>query len=113
MIQAGKLHEAEQLIHKAIQQGSQRKELVLPETGYPALFQTEILRERNQLDRALSMAQEAMALYQQAETIISPVFLFYGYEVLLRIALSRGKLDAARSALQQIEQMGKSMNQAT
>jgi len=113
MIGAGQLHKAEQVIQEAIHQGSQLKELVLPETGYPALFQAEILRERNQLDVALSVAHEAMTLYQQAETIMSPVFLFYGYGVLLRIALSRGELDAACSALGQIEQMGRSMNQAS
>jgi len=79
--------------------------------SWPALFQAEILREWNQLDAALSLVLQSIGLHQQAISIESISFSLYGYAILLRIHLSRGDYDAARSALQQVEHIGQSMNQ--
>jgi LuxR family maltose regulon positive regulatory protein len=50
-------------------------------------------------------------LYEQANSLLSLVFLFIGYAVLVHIFLSCGDLEAARLAFQQLEQLGTSMNQ--
>jgi LuxR family transcriptional regulator, maltose regulon positive regulatory protein len=113
MIGTGRLHEAERLSQRAILLGTQLEELVLPEVGYPAIFQAEILREWNQLDEALSRAEEAIKLCRQSNGVAAPVFLLYGYMVLMRIFLSRRELDAACSALREVERIGASMNQPT
>lgn len=111
MIGAGRLHEAQQLNQQAIVLGRQSGELVLSEVGYPTAFQAEILREWNELDAALSLAQEAISLCKQAGSIASLPFLLLGYTVLLRISLSRRELDTAYAALQQLERIGMSMEQ--
>src|SRR5205807_5795641 len=86
--------------------------LMLPDVGCPMLFQAEILREKNELDAALSLAEEAILLCKQTESLISSIYVFCGYAVLMRVHLSRGELDAACSAFQQIERIGKHMNQS-
>ena len=75
------------------------------------VWQAEVLREWNQLDAALSLAQEAIKLCEQIESTLSLVFSHSGYAVLLHVYLSRGDYDAARSALQEFERIGTSMNQ--
>jgi len=112
MIGAGRLHEAQQLSQQAIRLGTKPGALILPDVGCPMLFQAEILREKNELDAALSLAQEAILLCKQTESLISSVYVFCGYAVLMRVHLSRGELDAACSAFQQIERIGKHMNQS-
>src|ERR1700704_5196616 len=84
-----------------------------PEVGWPTFFQADILREWNQLDTALSLAEEGISLCQQTSSIASLPFLLYGYAMLLRICLSRGELDTASSAFQQLERIGMTMNQFT
>src|SRR5436190_10946657 len=85
---------------------------MLPEVGWPTIFQAEILREWNELDAALSLVQEAISLCWQVESMSGPAFLLGGYAMLLRISLSRGDLDAARSAFQQVERIGRGMNRS-
>src|SRR6266581_9503345 len=79
--------------------------------GYSSAIQADILREWNELDRALKLTEEGISLCGQTEVMVSQVFLFIGYAVLLHIQLSRGALGEASSALEQIEQMGMTMNQ--
>jgi LuxR family maltose regulon positive regulatory protein len=93
--------------------GEQPKEQVLPEVGWSAVYQAEILREWNRLDTALSVIEEALLLCKQIESMASLPYLITGHAILLRIFLSRGELDAARSAFQQIEHIGMNMNQPT
>lgn len=113
MIGTGQLHEAQWLSQQAMQIGTQQGELVLSETGYPALFQAEIRREWNQLDAALSLAQQAISLCKRSALTTSLVFSLYGHAVLVRIFLSRRDYEAARSALQKFEHLGRSINQPT
>jgi pentatricopeptide repeat protein len=82
----------------------------LPEVGWSAVFEAEILREQNNLDTALSLATEAISLCEQTQSGVSLTYLLCGYGVLLRIFLSRGELDKARSVLQQFEHVGMSLN---
>jgi LuxR family maltose regulon positive regulatory protein len=104
MIGAGRLDEAQRLIQQTIHIGRKPEGPQLPEVGWPALFQAEILREWNQLDAAYTLAKEALAQCQQAQAFTSLVYVVCGYAVLLRIALSCGDLDAAYSAFQNLEQ---------
>jgi len=113
MIGAGRLQEAHQLSRQAVLLGEQLAGVVLPDRGYPTVFQAEILREWNQLDAALSLAQEGISLCEQIESLTSLVYMHYGYSILLRIFLSRGEVDAAHSVFQQIEGIGRSMNPPT
>jgi LuxR family maltose regulon positive regulatory protein len=111
MIGTGKLHEALQLTEQTMQLGRRPRALVLPEVGWPIAFQAEILREWNKLDAALSLVQEAISLCQQSESVGAISYLLCGYAVQLRISLSRGDLDMARFSFQQIERIGRRMNQ--
>jgi LuxR family maltose regulon positive regulatory protein len=99
------------LAEQAIQLGTQPGELVHPEVGWPFAWQAMVLCEWNQLDTALSLAEKAISLSKQTASIGSPMYLLVGYSILLHIYLSRGELDAARSAFQQFERIGMSMNQ--
>jgi LuxR family maltose regulon positive regulatory protein len=110
MIGAGRLHDARSLTRQAMQLGMQARELVLPElVGWPMVSQAEILREWNQLDTAFSLAEESILLCEQTdESMAMSMYLLLGYAVLLRISLSCRELDAARSALQQVERIGTS-----
>ena len=112
MIGAGHLHDAQQLAEQAMQLGRQPRGFVLPEVGWPTVFRAEILREWNELDAALALSQEAISLCKQIESMAALTFLLCGYATLLRISLSRGDLDAARSAYQQFERIGRGMNQS-
>ncbi len=110
MIGAGRLRKAYRLTKRAILLGTQPGMLVQPEVGWPALLQAEILREWNQLDEARSLIGEALSMCQQAESLLSLRYFLLGQAVLLRIALSQGELDTARSALQEFEYIGKQTN---
>jgi LuxR family maltose regulon positive regulatory protein len=111
MIGAGRLHEALQLTQQAMQLGEKPGGLILPDVGWPAAFQAEILREWNQLDAALSLAQEALARCQQTASLGLLIYVITGYTVLLRISLSCGDLETARFALQQVERVSMTMSQ--
>ena len=64
------------------------------------------------LSRAAStQAKEALAQCQQAKSFTLLAYAVCGYAVLLRIALSRGDLDAAYSAFQLLEGTSTRMNQ--
>jgi LuxR family transcriptional regulator, maltose regulon positive regulatory protein len=112
MIGAGRLHEAYQLTQQAIHLGTQLEGFVLPEVGWPVLLQADILREWNQLDAALKATEEAASHYQQAESALSLLYVLCGYAILLRVYLSRGELNAARSAFEQFEHIGMGINQS-
>lgn len=113
MIGGGRLHEAQRLLLHALELGKTRGELRLPEVGWPALWHAEILRERNELDAALPLAEEALSLCKQTDSVCSLVYILLGYVVLLRVFLSRRELDAARSTLQQFERIGTNTNPHT
>jgi LuxR family transcriptional regulator, maltose regulon positive regulatory protein len=113
MIGTGRLHEAHRLSQQAILLGKQPAGVMLPDIGYPTVSQAETLREWNQLDAALSLAQEGIFLCKQIESLVSLLYLLFGHGIQLRIFLSRGELDAARSAYQQIEDLARTMNQPT
>ena len=112
MIGTGRLQETSRLTQQAILLGKQPGGLQLPDVGWPTVWQAEILRERNQLDAALSLAQEAISLCQQIESIGSLTYILLGYSILLRIFLSRKELDAADSVLRQFTDIGKSTSQS-
>jgi LuxR family maltose regulon positive regulatory protein len=105
----GRLNEAQQLAQQAIGLGKQPEKRELPHVSLPAFFQAEVLREWNQLDAALSLIEEAISLGEQVESFASLASLLDGYGVLLRVHLSRGELDAACSAFQKAEDLGRSM----
>jgi LuxR family maltose regulon positive regulatory protein len=84
---------------------------MVPAVGWPILLQADILREWNQLDAALALVEEAIPLCKQTASSISLFYSLCGYAVLLRIALSRGELDTARSALREFEHIGLSIDQ--
>jgi LuxR family maltose regulon positive regulatory protein len=109
-IGAGRLHEAEQLTHQVPLLETQSGSHQLPERGWIMVLQAEILREWNELASAHSLATEAIFLCEQAVSLTSLLYLYLGYAVLVRISLSRGDLDTARTFLQQAEQIGQSMN---
>jgi LuxR family maltose regulon positive regulatory protein len=110
MMGAGRLHEALKLTQQAIQLGKESERHILPDVGWPAAFQAEILREWNQLDAGLALAQEALALCQQTESLGYLKYIMTAYTVLLRLFLSCNDLEAARTALQQVERVSMSMN---
>jgi len=111
MIGTGQLHEAYRMTQQAIQLGTLPGGSVLPETGYPAFLQAEILREWNQLDAAHVRLEGAILLCQQIESHALFVYLCYGCAIQLRLHLSCGELKAAYSAFQQFERLGRNMNQ--
>jgi LuxR family maltose regulon positive regulatory protein len=111
LIGAGRLHEAEQLTQQAVLLETQSGSSRLPEVGWATLFRAEILRQWNDLASAYSLATEAISWCEQAISLPSLSFLYWGYVVLGRICLSCGDVDAACTFLQQAEQIGKGMNQ--
>jgi LuxR family maltose regulon positive regulatory protein len=111
MIGTGHLHQTRQLTQQAIVLGRKPGTFVLPMVGWPMLWQAEVLREWNQLEAAHALAEEGIGLCEQMESPLSLIFSAMGYAMLLRVCLSRGKLDEARSALQEFERLGMSMNQ--
>jgi LuxR family maltose regulon positive regulatory protein len=113
LIAAGQLHEAQHMSYQVAEQREQPAGLAFSGVGWPAIFRADILREWNDLDNARSLAEEAVSLCLQSESIVSIIFVFWGYAALLRIYLSHGELEAAYSALQQFEYVKMHMNQFT
>jgi LuxR family maltose regulon positive regulatory protein len=111
LIGAGRLHEAEQLIQQALLQEMPSGGPRLPEVGWIMVMRAEIVRERNDLASARALATEAIALCEQSVTVASLPFLYWGYAMLIRVCLSCGDMDGARTFLQQAEQIGRSLNQ--
>src|SRR5437879_883056 len=110
MIGTGRLHEVYRLTQQARQLGTQLGGVVLPDVCWPGAWQAEVLREWNQLDTAQGVIEEAISQSSQTATIVSITYSVFGYVVLMRISLSRGDLDMARSALQQFEHISMSLN---
>ncbi len=110
MITTGQLHEALRLTQQAMLLGTKPEESVLPGVGWSLISQADILREWNQLDTALLLAKEAIELCKQTQSIVSPFFLHCGYAVLLRIYLSRGELEQARSAFQLLKSSSRNLD---
>jgi LuxR family maltose regulon positive regulatory protein len=113
MIGAGYLHKARQLAQQAIHLGIQPGGFIVPDVGWPTLWQADILREWNQLDAARALIEEALSLCRQTESTVTPMYLICGYAMLARICLSHGELKEACCALQQAEKIGQNMNQPT
>jgi LuxR family maltose regulon positive regulatory protein len=113
LIDAGRLHEAQRLIKQGIQLGTTPTGIHLPQVGWIALFQAEILREWNQLDAALAVIEEALEFCQQVESNVALLCLFWAYAIEVRIFLSRTQMDAACSTLEQLEQVSMRLNQPT
>jgi len=112
MIGTGHLHQTQRLTQQAILLGRKPGAFVLPVVGWPMLWQAEVLRERNELEAARSLVEEAIQLCEQLESPLSFVIShLLGYAMLLRVCLSRGELDEARSALQEFERLGMRVNQ--
>jgi len=111
MIGTGHLHETQRQTQQAILLGHKLETFVLPVVGWPMIWQAEILREWNELEAANSLAQEGIQLCEQMESPLSLIFSDMGYAMLLRVCLSRGKLDEACAALQEFERLGMSLNQ--
>ena len=111
MVAAGQLHSVLELTKQAMLLGKQSEGLMLPEVSWPSVWQAEVLWEWNKLADAHALVREAILLSEQNESIGSLVYLLYGYMMQLRIFLSYKELDAARSTLKQIEDIGRRMNQ--
>jgi LuxR family maltose regulon positive regulatory protein len=111
LLAAGRLREVERLTQQAMLQGMASDGSRLPEVGWSAIWRVDILREWNELQAACSLITEAISLCERATSLASLPRLYQGYAALLRVCLSCGDLDAACSALQQTEQIGRSMNQ--
>jgi LuxR family transcriptional regulator, maltose regulon positive regulatory protein len=112
LIAIGRLRQAQQLTKQAMLLSKQPDDLLVPQIGWPMVWQAEIEREWNNLDQALNLATEALALCQQIESYEMALYVLMGYAVLARISLSRGDLGAARSALQEFERIGQHMSQS-
>jgi len=111
MIGAGRLREAHRLTQQAMHLGTQSTGVVSPDVCWPTIWQAEILREWNQLDRAQELIEEAISLCPQTASIVSIIYSLFGYVVLMRISLSRRDYDTACSALRQFEHISMRMNQ--
>ena len=97
---AGKLHQAWQFSQQAIHalqplEGHQPAQMCWPST-----YQAMILHEWNRLEEAQGLAEQAIQFGEQTESM---AFLPIGYLLLLRIALSQGRLEEAKKASQQLE----------
>jgi LuxR family transcriptional regulator, maltose regulon positive regulatory protein len=108
---AGQLGEANRLAQRAIHLGAQVGRFILPDVGWPTLWQADILREWNQLDAAHALAEEAISLCQQTGSFVLSLYSVCGYVILMRVYLSRGQLKEACSALQEVENIGRQMSQ--
>lgn len=111
MVGTGQLREALRLTQQAMQWARTTRELMGPYVGYPALFQADILREWNQLDGLPTFVAEGIELCKQTESMSLLIHLIYGYGILLRVHLTGGALNEACTALQEIEHIGRGMNQ--
>jgi len=62
LIAAGRLQEAKQFTQQAMQLGTQSTVSRLPETGWAAVWQADVLREWDELEAARSLVGEAISL---------------------------------------------------
>ncbi len=86
MIGAGQLHEAQRLTQQAIHLVSQMpRERMLPDVGWAMVSQAEILWEWNQLDGALSLAEEALSLCKETTSKRTIPCILCAYAILLRV----------------------------
>ncbi len=111
MIGTGQLQEVYRLTQQAMQLGTQPGGLVSPDVCWPATWRAEVLREWNQLDAALELIQKALTLSSQTASIVSISYSLFGHVELLCVSLSRGELEVADSAFEQIERIGTIMSQ--
>ncbi|HTI15164.1 MAG TPA: AAA family ATPase [Dictyobacter sp.] len=107
MVEAGRLHEAEQLARQTIAMGTHPDGLIIPEAGWPMTFYADILREWNQLDAALEIIQQAIELGKQSGSF---ALINCAYAILIHIQLSRGDLTAAQTTLEQFDYLGNKSN---
>jgi LuxR family maltose regulon positive regulatory protein len=110
LLGAGQLQETYKLTQQAILLGTQPGGFVISEVSWPAFWQAEVLREWNQLDRLQESVEEALLLCHNSSIAVL-IYILYGYTLLLRIHLSRGDLEMARSAFQECERISTSMSQ--
>ncbi|WP_040445738.1 AAA family ATPase [Ktedonobacter racemifer] len=107
-LMAGKLHQAWQLSQQAIHALQTLLEGYQPvQLCWLYMLQGRILHEWNRLEEAQHLAEEAIQLGEQAEIL---AFLPLGYTLLLRLALSQGRLEEAKTASQQMEYAWRSMS---
>jgi len=103
----GRLHEADLFAKQMAILMARSGDFLSPEVGWGYVFHANVLREWNELDDALEMALRGISLSEQTGAM---VFLLCGYGVLIHIYLSRGELESARSAMQQLDEIGKRSN---
>jgi LuxR family maltose regulon positive regulatory protein len=99
LVVQGNLHEAQSLYQQAIELGTQVSGLSLTAVGIANAYRAEILRERNQLEIALDVAQKGIQMGEQGGYRL---FLGEGYITLARIYLSLHNFDAADQAMRQL-----------
>ncbi len=97
----GKLHDMVQVAVHAAVLGTTPVGLLHAMVGSAYVFHADVLREWNRLDEALELVLQAVRLGEQTETVVT---LYIGYTVLMRVYLSRGELEAARSAFHRAEE---------
>ena len=95
----GHLREAWQTFQQAITLGTESTGSPSVVVGGTYAYQADVLREWNQLDAALDLVMQGLRFAEEAGYAMD---LDRGYMVLVRIYLSRGELDAAEAALQQV-----------
>jgi LuxR family maltose regulon positive regulatory protein len=113
MIAAGRLREVWEWTKQAVLLRRQPEGLMIPEIGWIFVWQAMVLWEWNELARARDLVREAILLSERGESLGSFAFLLFGYIIQLRVFLSYKDLDAARSTLKQIEDIGRRANQPT
>jgi LuxR family maltose regulon positive regulatory protein len=111
MIAAGRLHATYELLQQEMHLIAQPGRLVSLSEGKVINMQAEVMREWNQLDAALSTAEEAVMQHKQTDLRGALTLLTCGYAILLRVYLSRGDLDAACVVLQELETISTRMNE--
>jgi LuxR family transcriptional regulator, maltose regulon positive regulatory protein len=77
------------------------------EIGWSYVYHANVLREWNQLDAALEMVLQGLSLSWQTGSV---VFLLCGYGILMHIYLSRGELEDACAAMEQLDDIGSRAN---
>ncbi|GHO94614.1 HTH-type transcriptional regulator MalT [Reticulibacter mediterranei] len=107
LIVAGHLYEAWEMLERAVHLANMREEGPLPRMDLIYALQAEILQEWNRLDEALALITQAIELAEQLGTSATSIVI---YTMLARVALSRGQLEVARSALKHIEALKKGSN---
>ena len=107
LMACGHLHEAWQLLERAVRQATELAGVMSPGMDLTYALQAELLREWNRLDEALTLATQAI---EWAERLGTPAALVVPYAVLARVALSRGNPEAARAALERGEDVKRKLD---